>query len=124
MSRSTGILSAVLLLAAASTALAQAPMPTSQPNILQIIREEVKVGHGAEHVRTEAGWPALFERTKNPYTYIALVSMTGLDEAWFVIPYQSHEAMADSQKREGEVSAQLAKLWRARTSATAPIPRH
>jgi hypothetical protein len=102
------------LLAFASTALAQS-LPTSQPNILQIFREEVKVGHAADHVKVEAGWPAAFEKAQSPYTYIALVAMTGTPEAWFVSPFESHEAMADSLKREDEptLAAELARLQKA-----------
>ena len=33
-------------------------LPTSQPGLLTIIREEVKLGRSAEHERIEAGWPA------------------------------------------------------------------
>jgi len=103
-----------LLLAFASTALAQS-LPTSQPNILQIFREEVKVGHAADHAKIEAGWPAAFEKAQSPYTYIALVAMTGLPEVWFVSPFESHEAMADSFKREDEptLAAELARLQKA-----------
>ncbi len=43
-----------------------AGLPTTQPNLLQIIREDVKVGHAAEHVKIEAGWPAAFEKAKSP----------------------------------------------------------
>jgi len=107
------LLSAVLL-AGASTALAQS-LPTSQPNLLQIYREEVKVGHVADHVKVEAGWPAAFEKAQSPYTYIALASMTGPNEVWFVSPFASHEAMADSLKREDEptLAAELARLQKA-----------
>jgi len=114
MSKAPRCLLSVLLLAFASTALAQS-LPTSQPNILQIFREEVKIGHGADHVKVEAGWPAAFEKAKSPYTYIALVSMTGPPEAWFISPFESHEAMADSLKREDEptLAAELARLQKA-----------
>jgi len=101
MSRTTTWLLAVVLTAVASAAFAQS-LPTSQPNFLQIYREEVKVGHTADHARVEAGWPAAYEKAKDPYTYIALVSLTGPGEAWFVSPFESQQAMADSQKREDE----------------------
>ena len=44
----------VCLAAGAASAFAQA-LPTSQPKILQIYREQVKTGHAAAHVKTEAG---------------------------------------------------------------------
>lgn len=74
---------------------AQTPtgLPASQPNLLLIYREEVKVGRNAEHERTEMGWPAAYEKAKSPYYYLALVSLTGAPEAWFVSPFESYEQM-------------------------------
>jgi len=114
MSKFTGSLAAFLLFASAGSALAQS-MPTTQPNFLQIYREEVKVGHGADHAKTEAGWPAAYEKAKSPYTYIALVAMTGPSEAWFVTPFESQQAIADSMKSEEEptLSASLERLSKA-----------
>ncbi len=101
MSRFPAWLPAVVFLTAASPVLAQS-LPTTQPNYLEIVREDVKVGHAADHAKVEAGWPAAFEKAKDPYTYIGLVSMTGTDEVWFVSPFESQAAMADSQRREDE----------------------
>ncbi len=101
MSRITGCVLSFVVLAGASAALAQS-LPTSQPNLLQIYIEQVKVGHTEDHAKVEAGWPAAFEKAKSPYTYIALVSMTGPGEAWFVVPFDSNAAIADSLKREDE----------------------
>jgi len=114
MRRLTGFLLVVVAFAGVSSALAQS-LPTSQPNYLQIYREEVKVGRLAEHEKVEAGWPAAYERAKSPHTYIALTSMTGTGEAWFVAPFESHEAMADSLKREDEptLATALGRLQRA-----------
>jgi hypothetical protein len=105
------------LLVAGSNAFAQsASLPTTQPSLLQIIREEVKIGHAADHVKTEVGWPAAFEKAKFPYYSLALVSLTGGSEAWFVVPYDSHAAMADEMKRSSDdpvLAAELARLARA-----------
>jgi hypothetical protein len=114
MNRVTRSLLVVAAMASANAALAQS-LPTSQPNYLQIYREEVKVGRAAEHEKVEAGWPAAYEKAKSPYTYIALTSMTGPGEAWFISPFESHAAMADSMTREDEPSlaASLGRLQRA-----------
>lgn len=103
----------VLSIAAATAAVAQT-LPTKQPNYLQIYREEVKIGHTADHAKVEAGWPAAYEKAKNPYSYIALTSMTGLGEAWFIVPFESHEAMEDAMTRDEEaaLSASLDRLRR------------
>lgn len=90
-------------------------MPTSQSNFLQIIREDVKVGRGADHARIEAGWPAAFEKAKSPYTYLAMTSLSGQTEAWFVSPFESQAAMGEAMKMEDEpaLSAELTRLQRA-----------
>jgi hypothetical protein len=114
MSKFTAPVLALALTAIATTAFAQA-MPTTQPNYLQIYREEVKLGHTADHAKVEAGWPAAYEQAKDPYTYIALESITGPNEVWFVSPFESHKAMEDSMKRESEpgLAAALGRLSKA-----------
>ena len=71
------------LLCGAGAAFAQG-MPTSQPPLIEIVREHVRPGRGAEHAKIEAGWPAAFAKVKSPDYYIALVSMTGPTEAWLI----------------------------------------
>jgi hypothetical protein len=104
-----------LVVLTAGTVYAQG-LPTSQPNFLQIVREEVKVGHDADHTKTEAGWPAAFEKAKMPTSYLALVSVTGPGEAWFLSPYASQAAWGDDMKRQNDdpvLAAELARLSRA-----------
>jgi hypothetical protein len=105
-----------LLCAGAGSAFAQAQgLPTSQPSLITIVREEVKVGRAAEHSRIEAGWPAAFERAKSPDYYLAMVSMTGPGEAWYIIPAANHAAIGASMKRDDAdavLSAELARLSR------------
>src|SRR3989442_5784664 len=91
-------------------------LPTSQPALITIIREQVKPGRNAEHARIEAGWPAAFERAKSPNHYLAFTSLTGANEAWFVVPYASHAAIADEMRRtdaDSTLTAELARLSRA-----------
>jgi hypothetical protein len=114
MTRYANVATLALVLVTAN-AFAQG-LPTSQPNVIQIIREEVKVGHGADHVKTEAGWPAAFEKAKSPHYYIALVSLTGANEAWYVVPYDSYKAMGDELKLstdDAALAAELARLSKA-----------
>jgi hypothetical protein len=114
MARAKTCLLALVIIASASAAFAQA-LPTSQPNFLMIYREQVKVGHTADHAKVEAGWPAAYDKAKDPYTYIALVSLTGRNEAWFVTPFESQQAIADSMKREDDpaLAPSLERLSRA-----------
>jgi hypothetical protein len=88
-------------------------MPTSQPSLIQITREEVKTGHNAMHSAFEAGWPAAYAKAKSQYYYLAMVSMTGPNEAWYISPFPSHAALAESMKLESgdkALSAELARL--------------
>jgi len=106
-----------LLIALAVTcvpfASAQNGLPTAQPNRLTIVREQVKVGHAASHARNEAGWPVALEKAKSPDYYIALTSMTGSPEAWYLSPSESYAAEAASMKRDAKdavLSAELDRL--------------
>jgi hypothetical protein len=106
---------AVLVAVGAGRGMAQG-IPTSQPPYILIAREYVKLGHGAEHARIEAGWPAAFAKAKSPTYYLAMVSLTGPSEAWFVTPYASHAAIADDMKQAASdtvLGAELQRLSRA-----------
>jgi hypothetical protein len=88
-------------------------LPKEQPKMLTVVREKVKVGRAAEHARHEAGWPAAFEKAKSTDYYLAVTSMTGPSEAWYLIPRESHAAEAEAMKREDkdpELAAELARL--------------
>jgi len=101
-----------LALAGAPFVSAQNGLPTAQPKRLTIEREQVKVGHAADHARNEAGWPAAFEKAKSPDYYIAITSLTGPTEAWYLIPYDSNAAEAAAMKRESSDPALSAELDR------------
>lgn len=107
----------LLLCIGAGAVLAQAqPLPTSQPALLTIYREQVKMGRAAEHERIEAGWPAAYAKAKSPTYYLAMTSLTGPGEAWFLTPYANNAAIADDMKRESSdtvLAAELARLSRA-----------
>jgi hypothetical protein len=103
---------ASLVLFGTGTALGQG-LPTTQPALITITREEVKTGREADHAKHEAGWPAAYERAKSPDYYLAMVSMTGANEAWYVSPYASNTALGESMKRDDAdpvLSAELARL--------------
>jgi len=105
---------AVLALVAgsAATALAQG-VPTMQPKFVHIFREQVKPGRAAEHAKWEAGWPAAFEKAKSPYNYIALQSITGPPEVWYVSPLASQAAygeMVGAEEKDPVLGAELERL--------------
>jgi len=105
----------VLMVGSTGTAVAQA-LPTSQPGVITVIRENVKIGRSAEHARIEAGWPAAFAKAKSPTYYMALTSMTGANEAWFLVPFASRAAEEADMKRNAAdpaLEAELERLARA-----------
>jgi len=102
-----------LALASIPCVSAQNGLPASQPKRLTIVREDVKVGLGADHAKNEAGWPAAYEKAKSPNYYIALTSMTGPSTALYLVPFDSFAAEAESMKREDKdpvLSAELSRL--------------
>jgi hypothetical protein len=109
------LFSLVLLAALRGNVLAQG-MPTTQPGILTIIVESVKPGMDGEHEANEAGWPAAFAKVNSPWYYLALASMTGESEVWYVSPYASYAAEGENMKQNNSdtvLSAELDRLWRA-----------
>src|SRR5712691_6129194 len=104
-----------LLCIGATAARAQA-LPTTQPALITIYREQVKLGRATDHERIEAGWPAAFAKAKSPIYYLAMTSLTGPSEAWFIVPFASNAAVADEMKLESSdtaLAAELARLTRA-----------
>jgi hypothetical protein len=72
----------------------------------------VKVGRTAEHARNEAGWPAAFGRANSPDYYLAMTSITGMPEAWYIFPSASNAAYGESMMRYDKDAAMTAELER------------
>lgn len=68
------------------------------PAYLQIFREEVKVGRAGAHLAAEAGWPRAFAKAKIPNHYIAMTTLYGPNEAWFVEGCRSIAEIDDRNK--------------------------
>ncbi|MGA9363823.1 MAG: hypothetical protein WBW16_05575, partial [Bacteroidota bacterium] len=81
--------STVVLLSPLYQALAQPPASPSMPKVVLIYREEVKPGKGAAHEKVEVGWPQAFAKANYPVHYLAMTSMAGQNEAWFLEGYDS-----------------------------------
>jgi hypothetical protein len=85
----------------AADALAQG-MPTTQPKLLAIYREELKTGRAGDHAKWEALWPAAFEKAGAKFNYIALSSITGPSEVWYLTPLADHAALGDMMAMEAD----------------------
>jgi len=62
------------------------------PNFLSITIEMTKPGVGPAHEKLETGWPQAFTKANWPTHYLAMTSVTGKTEAWFITGYDSAEA--------------------------------
>jgi hypothetical protein len=74
------------------------------------------VGVEADHNRNEAGWPAALGAANSPYTYLALESMTGTPQSWYVSAFETYAEEGESLKQGSQnpaLQAELDRLWKA-----------
>lgn len=101
----------MLLIAGSLSAQSMAPPP-----YLQIFREEVKIGRAGPHVLAESGWPRAFANAKIRNNYVAMTTIYGPNEAWFVEGHASVaeiEAVNQAIEAAPGLSAQLDRLSQA-----------
>jgi hypothetical protein len=67
------------------------------PKILLIQRESVKVGKDFVHMKNEAAYVRAATAAKTPDRYLAVTTMAGPDEAWFLVGYESFAEWEKSQ---------------------------
>src|SRR5437870_1773802 len=77
-----------------------AAQDSGPPPVIQIIRESIKEGRLAAHEKVETDWARMERKNKFPYHYIALTTMTGPSEAWFVTALPSFAAVEEIDKWE------------------------
>ncbi|SRR6266542_2464570 len=96
----------LLGLSVASSLLAQTPAaPGGPPKVLQIFREEVKIGRTAAHEKWETGWPKAFAKANWPTHYLAVTSISGPNEAWFLTGYESLAAWEKDRQNLDKAAA-------------------
>jgi hypothetical protein len=71
----------------------EARAQSGPPKVLAIFREDIKAGRGAAHEKVEAGYVRAAQRAKWPVNYIAMTSVYGGSDAWFVTGYESFAAL-------------------------------
>jgi hypothetical protein len=92
-----------------AVAAAQEAAPSkSPPKVLQIFVESVKPGKSAAHEKVEIGWPAAFRKAKWPTHYLAVTSMSGPGEAWYITGHESYAAI-ETDNRNVEQTPALSK---------------
>lgn len=76
--------------------------------MLAIYREEVRPGKSSAHAANEAAWAAAFTKGQAPTRWLAMTTIAGPSEAWFLSSYDSWEAL---QRNEDAMNANA--LWSA-----------
>ena len=89
------VLAVLLVLSVAGPALAQEAGPSK---VIQIYREEVKPGKTSAHEKVEVGWPRAFAKANSPTHYLAMTSVSGPTEAWYITGYESLAAWEKDTK--------------------------
>jgi len=72
--------------------------PNDPPNLLAIYREEVRPGKGAAHTANEQAWAAAFTKGQAPIQWLAMTTLAGPSEAWFLSAYDSYAAFEKVEK--------------------------
>ena len=106
----------VFLGAGADSALGQDPLIDTQPGLLTIYMEQIKLGMDAAHAANEAGWPAAFAKAHAPETYLALASMTGTSQVWYTVPSDSYAKSGEASARNAADPVLMAELARLRAN--------
>ena len=84
---------------------ALAQEPPKPPKVLSIYREQVKPGRGGAHEKNETAWAQAFAKANAPSHYIAMTSVTGPSEAWFL---EARDNFASLQANDEAIEANAA----------------
>lgn len=104
--RSRSSILVLVLVGATSTFVgAQATTAPNPYRILTVTRESVKPGRGAAHDKLESAWARAQMDAKSTYHFLAISSMTGPRETWFLSGYPSWAEYTRAGKAYGESPA-------------------
>lgn len=105
-SRTRWILAVSCLAVAVPSQIRAQSSPADDPaKVIRIFREEVKPGRAAAHEKNESAWAQAFARAGYGAHYVALTSMSGPPEAWFIEP---HDTFASIEKADKDVEKNAA----------------
>jgi hypothetical protein len=77
---------------------AQNSQPPPTPRVLFIFREDVKAARTGDHERHEVGYVRALQKANWPTLSLALSSIAGANDAWFISGYESYAAMEKDQQ--------------------------
>lgn len=105
MRSSRTLLSLALVVSAPVVLPAQTPAPAG---ILTVFRESVKVGKGAAHDAHEEAWARAVTAAKGAEPFVAMSSLTGPNEIWYMQAFPNWEAYQKSTESNRTNAAQAA----------------
>src|SRR5579862_2019795 len=100
---------------------------TKPAPVIEIVRETIKEGRGAAHEKVETDYAAVFRKANHPAHYVAMATVSGPQEVWFLQPMPSFaisedydkasekeplkSALAMMDSRDGELRASSRNIW-------------
>jgi len=72
------------------------------PQVVTIVRETIKEGRGAAHLRSEQAYANVFRKHKYPVHYLGMSTTSGPNETWFVNMYPSFAAIEEADRLSGK----------------------
>ncbi|HEX5736068.1 MAG TPA: hypothetical protein VF131_24790 [Blastocatellia bacterium] len=108
-------LTTCLFLAVGSQLAAQTTQqaPPGPPPVLFIFREEVKASRGGAHEKLEAGYVRALQKANWPTHSLAISSISGPHDAWFMTGYESYAAMEKdhmAMEKNAELMSEFERL--------------
>lgn len=103
---------ALSFLASTAVTLHAQDQSMAPPKVLVIYREIIKFGKDAPHEKNEVAFVRAFAAGKSPERYIAATTMSGVNEAWFLTPFDSYASWEKSSQfnNQAAIEAPLARL--------------
>jgi hypothetical protein len=92
--KTTALLLTLGALAGTSVWAQEAHMP---PKVVRIFREQTKQGRDAAHEKVETAYARMLARNKYPTESIALSSLSGESELWFIEAHPSFESIENTE---------------------------
>jgi len=97
---------AVVWLAGGAAILRAQDQSSPIPKVLLIDREMVKFGKDAGHEKNEAAFARAAAAVKSPDHYLAVTTMSGPSEAWFLVGFDSYDDLQKASEYDDQPKAQ------------------
>ena len=97
--------SALAVVSLGVIAQAQQPAAPPPPSVIRIVEENVKVGKEPAHEKVEINWARAFAAAKVPTQILAMKSIAGPPQAWFITPFDSMAAVETLSRAQDKMTA-------------------